>query len=72
MGRRLVCLCNLVEESEIIKLLEKRADSTSHIQLLTRAGTSCGRCLPDIDQLVDGYQKKKPKDLQKSLTLGYK
>ena len=70
MAKRLVCLCNFVEEKEIIKYLEKGAISTNEIQLLTRAGTSCGRCLPEIDVIVEDFQKKKPKDLQQKLDLG--
>lgn len=71
MANRLVCLCNFVDEKEINSLLKKGAKSTADIQLLTRAGTSCGRCLPVIDELVAAYKKKKPKDQQGKLELGY-
>ncbi len=70
MANRLVCLCNLVDEKEIRSLLKKGAKSTADIQALSRAGTSCGRCLPEIDQLVEEYNKKKPKDQQGKLELG--
>jgi nitrite reductase (NADH) large subunit len=70
MKNRLVCICNLVDEKEIISFLEKGAQSTSDIQRLTRAGTSCGRCLPVIDEIVAVYQSKKPKDQQKKLDFG--
>jgi len=70
MTSRLVCLCNFVDEKEIRSLLKKGAESTSDIQRLSRAGTSCGRCLPEIDQLVEEYKKKKPKDQQGKLELG--
>jgi bacterioferritin-associated ferredoxin len=70
MARRLVCICNLVMEKEIISFLRKGATSTKDIQMLTRAGTSCGRCLPEIDQIVDQYEKEKPKDPQKRLDFG--
>ena len=68
---RLVCLCNLVDEKEILSYLEKGASTTIHIQKLTRAGTTCGRCLPEIDQIVENFQKEKPKDRQKKLDLGF-
>jgi len=45
-------MCNFVDEAEIKKLLEEGGDSTAQIQSLTRAVTSCGRCLPVIDGLV--------------------
>ena len=67
MARRLVCICNLVQEKEIISFLGKGAKTTKDIQLLTRAGSSCGRCLPEIDQIVEQYEKEKPRDPQKKL-----
>jgi bacterioferritin-associated ferredoxin len=71
MGRKIVCLCNLVDEKEIISVLKKGVDSTSQVQQITGAGRSCGRCLPEIDQLVLVYKKKKPKDLQEKLDFGF-
>lgn len=65
MSNRLVCICNLVDEKEIKALLDKGAKSVNEIQLYTRAGTSCGKCLPVIDEIVSTYKKKKPKDQQK-------
>lgn len=71
MQKKLVCLCNLVDEKEIISYLEKGASSTSDIQRLTRAGTSCGRCLTEIDQLVEKHQKEQPKSQQRKLNFGF-
>ncbi len=70
MKNRLVCLCNLVDEKEIVSFLERGAKSTYDIQRLTRAGTSCGRCLPVIDEIVANHQTKKPKDQQQKLDFG--
>ena len=70
MANRLVCLCNLIDEKEILSLLKKGADSTKDIQLLTRAGTSCGRCLPIIDDLVKRHKKQEPKAQQGKLNFG--
>jgi bacterioferritin-associated ferredoxin len=70
MGK-LVCLCNLVEEKEIISVLKKGGISVGEIKKLTGAGTSCGRCHHEIDNLVDLYQKKKPKDPQVKLDFGF-
>ena len=70
MSKRLVCLCNVVDEEEIISVLKKRANSTGEIQQLTRAGTSCGKCLPIIDEIVEKYKNEKPKDQQKKLDFG--
>ena len=70
MGKKLVCLCNLVDQNEIISFLKKGAESTNDIQQLTRAGSSCGRCLTEIDQIVENYKKAKPKEQQKKLNFG--
>jgi len=70
MSNRLICICNFVDEKEISSLLKKKAVSTKDIQFLTRAGTSCGRCLPLIDELVDSYKNAKPKDQQGKLDFG--
>jgi len=71
MAGRLVCLCNFVDESEILSALKKGANSTSDIQRLTRAGTSCGRCLPVIDEIVKTFLKEKPKVQQTKLNLRF-
>lgn len=70
MVNRLVCLCNFVDEKEILTLLKKGAESTAEIQSLTCAGTSCGRCLPIIDDLVAKHKNRKPKNQQGKLELG--
>lgn len=64
MNNRLVCLCNMISEKEILEVLKKGASTTEHIQKITGAGTSCGRCLPVIDQLVDQYNFSNTKDGQ--------
>lgn len=62
---RLVCICNFVVEKEITAALKKGAASTADIQKMTGAGTSCGRCLPEIDELVEKHLKKNPVVLQR-------
>jgi nitrite reductase (NADH) large subunit len=66
----LICICNFVDEREIKSFLNKGAISTKDIQYLTRAGTSCGRCLPLIDELVELHKKAKPKEQQEKLDFG--
>jgi nitrite reductase (NADH) large subunit len=70
MSNRLICLCNFVDEKEIKSLLKKGLTSTSEIQFQTRAGSSCGKCLPLIDELVESYKNKKPKGQQQRLDFG--
>jgi len=67
MKNSLVCMCNFVTEKEITAALSKGARSTSEIQKITRAGTSCGRCLVVIDALVEDFISKLPNDPQQKL-----
>ncbi|WP_372771899.1 (2Fe-2S)-binding protein [Mangrovibacterium sp.] len=69
MSNRLVCICNMVSEQEIINELKKGALDTSDIQYATRAGTSCGKCLMTIDQIVEEYHASQPQDSQGRLNL---
>lgn len=67
MGKRLVCICNMVTEKEIHFALMKGARSTPDIQRITRAGTSCGRCLPWIDSIVEEFLNNLPDDPQQRI-----
>jgi bacterioferritin-associated ferredoxin len=67
MSKRLVCICNMVLEKEIIEALKKGARSTTEIQKMTRAGTSCGRCLPIIDALVEDFVDTLPLNPQQTI-----
>ena len=69
MASRLVCLCNFVTEDEIISVLKKGARSTEDIQKYTRSGTSCGKCLVQIDQIVNDFLAQLPNDPQTKLDL---
>jgi bacterioferritin-associated ferredoxin len=69
--KRLICLCNLVEENEIISVLKKGAASLPELQRYTGAGTSCGRCHAEISYLLSAFQKEKPKDSQQQLDFGF-
>jgi bacterioferritin-associated ferredoxin len=67
MGKRLVCLCNMVSENEILAALKKGARSTKDIQEITAAGTNCGRCLVIIDAMVEEFLAKQPTDPQQRI-----
>jgi bacterioferritin-associated ferredoxin len=70
MSKRLVCICNMVTEKEIQAALVKGARSTTEIQKMTRAGTSCGRCLPWIDSIVEEFIATLPDDPQQRICFG--
>ena len=67
MNRSLVCVCNMVTEGEILKILKLGALSTADIQKFTKAGTSCGRCLTTIDSIAEEFWKQQSEDLQQRI-----
>ncbi len=67
MAKQLICLCNMVTENEIVAALKKGARSTSDIQKMTGAGTSCGRCLVVIDGLVEDFLAQLPAEPQQRI-----
>ena len=60
----------MVTENEIKTALSKGARSTSDIQKMTKAGTSCGRCLVIIDTLVEEFNANLPEDPQQKIDFG--
>lgn len=70
MSRSLVCVCNMITESEILRALKMGAITTADIQRATKAGTSCGRCLTTIDVIVEEFWKQQPDDLQLRIKFG--
>jgi NAD(P)H-nitrite reductase large subunit len=54
----------MVSEREIIDELKKGANSTADIQNVTRAGTSCGRCLKSVDHLVKEFLLKNTSSIE--------
>lgn len=62
--KRLVCLCNQVSALEINRKLRAGALSTAEIQQFTTAGTGCGRCVREIDAIVEKYMRETSKDPQ--------
>ncbi len=67
MANRLVCICNMVSEEEIIQELKRGAVDTSDIQYATRAGTSCGKCIMTIDSIVEEFHATNANDAQGKL-----
>jgi len=63
-------MCNMVTEREIYAVLTKGARSTSDVQRMTCAGTSCGRCLVVIDAIVEEFLSQLPNDPQQKINFG--
>lgn len=48
-----VCLCNKVMRNTIVKAIhEKELTSFEEVQYETKAGSVCGGCIPNIEELL--------------------
>ena len=57
--RRIICNCNEVYNDEIIKAIqEKGCKTVEDIGEETGAGTICGGCVDDIQEILDEYAAK--------------
>lgn len=57
-GARLICNCHKVTEETIIQCIVQGAGSADEVGAQTRAGTGCGSCRSDVNQLVQLHAKK--------------
>jgi len=62
--KKLVCLCNHVTGIEIRKILRAGAITLSDVQKLTSAGTNCGRCVREIETMIEEHNIVAIKDPQ--------
>ncbi len=48
-----ICHCNSIMKSEIVTAIkEKNLKTLEEVQEETRAGTICGGCIPDIEDIL--------------------
>lgn len=48
-----ICHCNGIMKSEIVKaIVEKGLSTVEDVQDATTAGTTCGGCIPDIEDIL--------------------
>lgn len=55
---RVVCHCKVVSDREIKSVIKKGALSIEEIMEFTGAGTGCGRCRPQLADLLIKHQNK--------------
>jgi nitrite reductase (NADH) large subunit len=56
----IVCKCNLASYQDILKAIEKGAKTIEDIQKLTKASTSCGGCMADVEMILSSKVKEQP------------
>ena len=55
-----LCLCNKIMRSTLIRLIEDRGLTIlAEVQIESKAGTTCGGCIPDIEELLTLLNKNK-------------
>lgn len=48
-----ICHCNNIMKGEIVKaIIEKGLKTVEEVQDATTAGTTCGSCIPDIEDIL--------------------
>lgn len=52
-----VCLCAAVSETEIIEYIRDGYGTLEQIGQVCDAGTGCGTCIPDIEDLLEEYSE---------------
>ena len=56
----IICTCLDVTEHEIMDAINsKGARTVEDIREITGAGTSCGSCIPELEEILDREQSKK-------------
>ncbi|GJL81622.1 MAG: hypothetical protein DHS20C01_12560 [marine bacterium B5-7] len=55
---RTVCACHNVGEKTLISIInENQLDSADAVGAVTRAGTGCGSCIPEIESIIGTVRK---------------
>lgn len=57
---RQLCNCHKVSESRVREAIESGADSVTALGEVTKAGTGCGSCKTDLEQLITSLRKPTP------------
>ncbi len=57
-----VCICKNVSDSQVRSAIEKGARTVEAVGRATRAGTCCGACHDEIDDLIDRHAKVTAKE----------
>ncbi len=57
-SNKIICTCNQVTEQQIEDaILKDNCDTVEKIQEKTEAGTVCGGCIEDIDEILKKFGK---------------
>lgn len=57
MEENIVCYCLNISEADIVKAVNEGAKTLEEVQDATGAGTACGSCLGDIEEIIAKHAK---------------
>ena len=64
---KLVCLCNGVTETAILRILKRGAKDLDDVRKFTLASSGCGKCKGAIEVIMEHYHRNKTSDLQQNI-----
>lgn len=57
MEDNIICHCLNISEADIVDAINKGAKTLDDVQDATGAGSACGSCLSDIEELLEKHSK---------------
>ncbi|WP_297438925.1 (2Fe-2S)-binding protein [uncultured Clostridium sp.] len=57
MEENIICYCLNISEADIVKAINEGAKTLEAVQDVTGAGTACGACIGDIEELIEKHTK---------------
>jgi len=60
MSKNIVCVCNEISEETIVDAIRAGGLTTvEEVEEATTAGSVCGGCIPDIEEILDRINNEK-------------
>jgi bacterioferritin-associated ferredoxin len=56
MSDRIICTCLEITEDEVIKAIKDGATSVDEVTDAIEAGSVCGSCVTEIEELIEEHQ----------------
>lgn len=57
MENNIVCYCLNISEADIVKAVNEGATTLEEVQDVTGAGTACGSCIGQIEEIIAKHAK---------------
>ena len=57
MEENIICHCLNISEADIVKAINEGSTTLEAVQDVTGAGTACGACIGDIEEIIEKHTK---------------